>query len=85
MCRTSILLINLINREVLSINVALQFRFKRRADTTETVPGDTAEEWVLFDFVGATDAAEAVFSVAYETVLTLVFRFHQEGQVGRGE
>jgi len=62
----SIILVNLVNGEVLSIDVGLQFGFEGRADTAETVPGDAAEEGVLFDFVGATDATEAVFGVTDE-------------------
>ena len=67
-----ILLVNLINREILRINVTLQLRFKRRADTAETVPGDTSEEGVLFDLVGAADAAKAVFGVTYQTIISNV-------------
>jgi hypothetical protein len=63
-----VLLVNLINREILRINVTLQLRFKRRADTAETVPGDTSEEGVLLDLVGAADAAKAVFGVTYQTI-----------------
>lgn len=62
----SIILVNLVNGEVLSIDVGLQFGFEGRADTAETVPGDAAEEGVLFDFVGAADATEAVFGVTDE-------------------
>ena len=69
MRRTRIILINLINGEILRIDIRLQFGFKRRANAAEAVPGYAAEEGVLFDFVGAADAAEAVFSVADETVM----------------
>jgi hypothetical protein len=69
---TSILLIDFIDREVLSINIRLEFRFKGSTDTAEAVPGDAAEERVLLDFVGAADAAEAVFGVAYKAVGALL-------------
>jgi hypothetical protein len=65
-----ILLINLINREVLSIDVGLQFGFKGSTDTAKTVPGNAAEEGMLFDFVGATNTTEAVFGVANEAIYT---------------
>ena len=64
--RTHIRLRNLINREVLRIHIGGEFRFKGCADATETVPLNAAEEGVLFDFVGAADAAEAVFGVVDE-------------------
>ena len=67
-----ILLVNLINREILRINVTLQLRFKRRADTAETVPSNTSKKGVLFDLVGAADAAKAVFGVTYQTIISNV-------------
>jgi hypothetical protein len=68
--RTRIILVDLIDGEVLRIDVRLQLRFKRCANAAEAVPGYAAEEGVLFDFVGAADAAEAVFGVADEAAVS---------------
>ena len=57
---TRVRLWDFVNREVLRVDVGLEFRFERSADATEAVPLHAAEEGVLFNLVTAADAAEAV-------------------------
>jgi hypothetical protein len=52
-----VVLVNLVNREVLCINVRLQFGLERCTDASQTIPRDTTEERMLLDFAGTTDAA----------------------------
>jgi hypothetical protein len=70
-CCTHIRLWNLIDREVLRVNVALELGLKRSTDTTKTIPLDTAEEGVLADLCSSPKATEAVVCVADETVSLL--------------
>ena len=67
MSRAGIVLVNLVDREVLRIHVGLQLGLERRTNTAETIPGNPAEEWVLFDLIGAADAAKTMVSIANQT------------------
>ena len=60
---TGIVLINLINREVLRINVRLQFRLKRCPDASQAIPLYATEEGVLLDLVGTADPAKTVLGI----------------------
>lgn len=64
-------LVNLIRGEVCRINVGSQTRLKRRANATQAVKVDAAEEAVVLDFVGSA-TAETVLSVANHAVEVLV-------------
>lgn len=54
----------LIDREVLRVNVGSELGLEGGADPAQGVPDHAAEERVLFDFVAAAQAAEAVVRVA---------------------
>ena len=58
---------DLVDREVLRVDVAGQFRFEGSADFPEAVPLHAVEEGVGFQLCGALVAAEAVVVVADET------------------
>jgi hypothetical protein len=59
-----VVLVNLVNREILSVDVGRQLGLKRRPNPTQRIPVDAAEEGVLLEFAGATETAEAVFGIA---------------------
>lgn len=61
-----VVLINLIDGEVLSVDVGLQFGLEWCTNTSESIPLHATEEGVLFDLVGATNSAKAVLSIANE-------------------
>lgn len=69
---TRILLRNVLNREVLCINPRFQLGFEGRRKTAEFVEVNAGEEGMLFDFCGATIAAETVVGVTDETGLGVV-------------
>lgn len=52
-----VVLVNLVDGEVLCIHVRLQLGLEGRTNTSQTIPRDTTEEWVLPDLAGTTDAA----------------------------
>lgn len=60
-------LVNLIRGEVCRINVRSQTRLKRRANATQAVKVDAAEEAVILEFMGST-TAKTVLSVANHAV-----------------
>jgi hypothetical protein len=60
----SVVLINLINREVGCIDVRVQLRLKRCPDSAQGMPVDAAEEGMLLDLASATNAAKAMFGIA---------------------
>jgi hypothetical protein len=58
---------DLVDREVLCVNVALQFGFEGGADLAEPVPLDAVEEWVTLDVCCAVGATEAVGGIGDKT------------------
>jgi len=66
---TRIVLIDLINGKVLRINVGLQLRLEWRSYAAQAMPINSAEEGMLLDFVGTTNAAEAVFGIADQAMM----------------
>ena len=65
--RTRVVLIDLVDGEILSIDVGTEFGFKRRADAAQAIPLHTAEEWVLLDFAGAPNATQSMFGITDQT------------------
>jgi hypothetical protein len=70
-CGTHIRLWNLIDREVLRVNIALELGLKWCADTTKTIPLDTAEEGVLANLGSSPKSTETVVGIADEAVRML--------------
>jgi hypothetical protein len=64
-------LIDLINREVSSVNVGRESRFKWRTNTTETIEIDTMEELMSLDFVRS-PSSKPILGVTNQTKKTLV-------------
>jgi hypothetical protein len=60
---------DLVDREVLRVDIALQFWFERSANFPETIPLDAVEEGVTFDVSCTVGAAEAVGGVGDETII----------------
>lgn len=59
-----VVLVDLINGEVLSVNVGLQLRLEWCTNASQTIPRDAAEERMLLDLAGSPNAAETVVGVA---------------------
>jgi hypothetical protein len=62
-CSGSVVLVNLIDGEVGSVDVRVQLGLEWRSDPTQRMPVDATEEGVLLDFASASNAAEAMFRV----------------------
>jgi hypothetical protein len=60
---------NLVDGEVLRVDGAGKLRLERRTDLAKAIPVDTAEEWVLLEFCGATHVTETVLRIADETTI----------------
>lgn len=60
-------LVDLVRREVRSVNSTRETRLERRADATERIELDAPEKGVAFDFV-RTATAETIFGVDDQTI-----------------
>ena len=67
-----------VDREVLRVDVGLEFGLERRVDAAQAVPLDAREEGMRFDLVGAAHATESVFCVADEARDELVGQVSSE-------
>lgn len=57
---------DLVDREVLSVDIALEFGLKWSTDAAKLIPVDAVEEWVILELGGARDTTQTVLRVADE-------------------
>lgn len=74
----SVVLVDLVDREVSRINVRVQLGLEWRADPSQRIPVNATEERMLLDLASPTNTAEAVFGIADQAREGLLDTSHDE-------